>query len=88
MCLVRTIKYTMKIKLSRIPINTRNSKSASQKDTQLRKNNAKFILFPTRYLSVLFIDIILPAAPRPWVESASNRNEYQRYLLWGKAAGV
>jgi hypothetical protein len=34
-----------------------------------------------------FIDIILPAAL--WVDSASNRNEYQEYFLKGvKAAGA
>jgi hypothetical protein len=31
-----------------------------------------------------FKDIILPATLRPWVDSASNRNEYQEYLLGGK----
>jgi hypothetical protein len=32
-----------------------------------------------------FIDIILPAALlAPGVDSASNRNEYQEYFLWGK----
>jgi hypothetical protein len=31
-----------------------------------------------------FIGIILPAALRPGVESASNRNEYQEYFLGGK----
>jgi len=74
----------MNIQSSRIPINNLNSKSATQKDTQLRKNSVKFILVPTRHLSVLFIDIILPAALRSWVETASNRNEYQRYILGGK----
>ena len=24
----------------------------------------------------------------PWVDSASNRNEYQEYFLWVKAAGA
>jgi hypothetical protein len=32
-----------------------------------------------------FIDIILPALG---VDSASNRNEYQEYFLWGKGGGV
>jgi len=32
----------------------------------------------------IFIDIILPAALWPRVEPASNRNEYQDYLLGGK----
>jgi len=35
-----------------------------------------------------FIDIILPAAYGPGVDSASNKNEYQEYLLGIKAAGV
>jgi len=34
-----------------------------------------------------FIDIILPAALGPGVDSASNRNEYQEYFLGGKAGG-
>jgi hypothetical protein len=33
-----------------------------------------------------FIDIILPAAPWPGVDSASYRNEYQEYFLGVKAA--
>ena len=33
-----------------------------------------------------FIDIIHPAAPCPWVDSASNRNEYQEYLLGGEGS--
>jgi hypothetical protein len=36
----------------------------------------------------IFIDIILPAALWPWVNSASNRNEYQEYFLGVKAAGA
>ena len=35
-----------------------------------------------------FIDIILPFALWPWVESASNRNEYQEYFMGVKAAGA
>jgi hypothetical protein len=31
-----------------------------------------------------FIDIILPAALWQWVDSASNRNEYQKYFLGDK----
>ena len=31
-----------------------------------------------------FIDIILPAAYGPGVDSASNRNKYQEYFLGGK----
>jgi hypothetical protein len=37
---------------------------------------------------IFFIDIILPAALCPGGDSASNRNEYQEYLLVVKAAGV
>jgi hypothetical protein len=37
-------------------------------------------------VSLEFInDIILPATPGPGVYSASNRNEYQKYFLWGKS---
>ena len=32
-----------------------------------------------------FICIILPAALWPWIDSASNRNEYQEYFLGVKA---
>jgi len=35
-----------------------------------------------------FIDSVLPAALCPGVDSACNRNEYQKYLLGVKAAGV
>jgi len=35
-----------------------------------------------------FIDIILPATIWPWVDSASNRNEYQEYFLGVKMAGA
>jgi len=35
-----------------------------------------------------FSDIILPVALWPWVDSASNRNEYQVYFLGVKAAGA
>jgi hypothetical protein len=34
-----------------------------------------------------FIDIILPTAYGPGIDSSSNRNEYQEYLLGVKAAG-
>jgi hypothetical protein len=36
----------------------------------------------------IFIDIILPTALWLWVDSASNRNEYQGYFLGVKAAGA
>ena len=35
-----------------------------------------------------FIDIILPIALWPWVDLASNRNEYQEYFLGVKVAGA
>jgi len=35
-----------------------------------------------------FIYIVLLAALWPWVDSASNRNEYQEYFLGVKAAGA
>jgi hypothetical protein len=41
------------------------------------------VRFPMVSLEV-FIDIILPAALWPWVDSASNRNEYREYFLGGK----
>jgi hypothetical protein len=31
-------------------------------------------------------DLIFPAALWPWVDSASNRNDYQKYFLGVKAA--
>jgi hypothetical protein len=36
----------------------------------------------------IFINIILPAALWSWIDSASNRNEYQEYFLWVNVAGV
>jgi hypothetical protein len=45
------------------------------------------VLFPMVSLA-FFIDTNLPAAPWPWVDSASNRNEYQEYFLGVKAAGA
>jgi hypothetical protein len=39
-------------------------------------------------VSEFFIDIILPVALRPGVDSASNRNEYQECFLGVKAAGA
>jgi hypothetical protein len=35
-----------------------------------------------------FIDIILLAALWPVADSSFNRNEYQEYFLWVKAAGA
>jgi len=34
----------------------------------------------------VFIDVILPATLWPWLDSASNRNEYQEYFLWDKGS--
>ena len=34
-----------------------------------------------------FIDLIIPAALVPWVDSASDRNEYPKFLLGVKAVG-
>jgi len=36
----------------------------------------------------ILIDVILPAALWPGVDSASNSNEYQEYFLGVKAAGA
>jgi hypothetical protein len=44
------------------------------------------VLFPIASLEI-FIDIIRPHYG-PWVDSASNRNEYQEYFLGVKAAGA
>jgi len=33
----------------------------------------------------IFIDLNLPATQDPGVDSATNRNEYQEYLLGGKS---
>ena len=43
----------------------------------------KSLVFPMVSLE-FFIDIILPIALWPCGDSASNRNEYQEYFLWGK----
>jgi len=45
------------------------------------------VLFPMVSLK-FFIDIILPAALYPGVDSASNRNEYREYFLGVKVAGA
>jgi hypothetical protein len=36
----------------------------------------------------VFIDIILLASLYHWGDPAPNRNEYQEYFLWVKAAGA
>jgi hypothetical protein len=41
------------------------------------------VRFPMVSLEI-FIDIIFSAYCGPGVDSASNRNEYQKYFLWGK----
>jgi hypothetical protein len=43
--------------------------------------------FNSHWCREFFIDIILPAALWLWVDSASNRNEYQAHLLEVKVAG-
>ena len=45
------------------------------------------VLFPMVSLE-FFIDIILLAALWPWVDSTSNRNEYQEYFLGVKATSA
>ena len=65
---------------------------AAQTDVQfsLRRNMANFILlFLTRSIPDGVIPVFHPHDPSgrtvsPGVESASNRNEYQEYFLWGK----
>ena len=47
----------------------------------------KRVPFPFMALE-FFIDIILPVAYDPGVDSACNRNEYQEYFLGVKAAGA
>jgi hypothetical protein len=46
-----------------------------------------WVRFPMVSLE-FFSDIILPVALWPWVDSVSNRNEYQVYFLEVKAAGA
>jgi len=53
------------------------------------KPDGLWVWFPKVSLE-LIVDVILPAALWPWIDSASNRNEYQEYFLGGglKAAGA
>ena len=44
------------------------------------RSRVRFPMFSLKF----FINIILPACYGPGVDSASNRNEYQEYLLGGK----
>jgi hypothetical protein len=44
--------------------------------------------FDSRWCHEFLSDIILPVALWPWVDSASNRNEYQMYVPRVKAAGA
>ena len=46
-----------------------------------------WVRFPMVSLD-FFIDIILPAALWPGVDSVSNRNEYQEYSVGVKMAGA
>ena len=48
---------------------------------QVRRLWVRFLIVSLEF----FIDIILPAAQWPGVDSASNRNEYQKYSLGGKS---
>jgi hypothetical protein len=45
-------------------------------------------IFPVAYYIAILSDLILLAAVRPGVDSASNRNEYQKTFLGVKAAGA
>jgi hypothetical protein len=44
--------------------------------------------FDSRWCHWNFSLTVLPATLWPWGRSASNRNEYQKYFLWVKAAGA
>jgi hypothetical protein len=55
-------------------------------DTALQVRRSRF-RFPMVSLEFL-MDIIIPVALWPWVDSASNRNEYHGYFLRVKAAGA
>jgi hypothetical protein len=47
---------------------------------QAWRSQVRFLMVSLEF----FVDIILPTALWPWGDSASNRNEYQEYLLGGK----
>jgi hypothetical protein len=51
---------------------------------QTRRARVRFPMVSLEF----FIDIILSVALWPWVDSASNRNEYQEYFLWGQRRPV
>jgi hypothetical protein len=82
---------TIKLYLSQISINIFLSKSyflgavvAQSVALQIGRSRVRFPMVSLEF----FIDITLSAALWPWVDSASNRNEYQEYFLGVKSAGA